>query len=89
MSCKLISYDLDKPNRNYEELYEKIKSLGSWWHCLESVWIVDTAKNTAEIRDALTSVLDSGDKIAVFHLSKGWATKNLDKDCNNWLKEHI
>lgn len=89
MACKLISYDLDKPNRNYTDLHEAIKSLGSWWHCLESVWIVDTLQTSAQIRDALKLHLDSGDKLAVFNLSGGWATYNLSKDCNDWLRNHL
>lgn len=27
-----ISYDLLNPVRNYDELYNAIKSLGIWWH---------------------------------------------------------
>ena len=30
MACKIITYDLDKPNRNYEDLFEAIKDIGSW-----------------------------------------------------------
>ena len=89
MACNIISYDLDKPNRNYDDLYEAIKNLGSWWHCLESVWIVDSSKSTSEIRDELKSQLDSGDKLAVFKLSGAWATSNLSDDCNEWLRNHL
>lgn len=89
MACNIISYDLDKPNRNYDELYEAIKNLGTWWHCLESVWIVDSSHSTSAIRDNLMQYLDSGDKLAVFKLSGNWATNNLSKDCNDWLKKHL
>lgn len=89
MSCKLVSYDLDKPNREYEDLYEAIKDLGSWWWCLESVWIVDTTKSTSEIRDELKSYIDSGDSIAVFRLSGSWASRGLSDECSDWLHDHL
>lgn len=47
--AKLISYDLKQPGRNYDDLYEAIKTLGDWWHCLESVWIVKSPKSPLEI----------------------------------------
>jgi hypothetical protein len=89
MACKLISYDLDNPNRNYDDLYEAIKGLGSWWHCLESVWLVDTTKTTAQVRDTLKAELDRGDKLAVFNLAGGWATYNLSDECNTWLRNRL
>ena len=36
----LISYDLNSPGKNYAQLYAAIQKLGSWWHCLDSTWIV-------------------------------------------------
>jgi len=89
MACKIITYDLDKPNRNYGELFEAIKDIGSWWHCVESVWIVDTTKSVSTIRDTLKQHLDSGDKLAVLTLTSGWATRNLSDDCNDWLRNHL
>ena len=69
MACKIITYDLDKPNRNYDYLFEAINEIGSWWHCVESVWIVDTTKSVSTIRDTLKQNLDSGDKLAVLTLT--------------------
>ena len=39
----LISYDLNKPGQNYDKLYAKIKELRTWWHYLDSTWIVVSA----------------------------------------------
>ena len=89
MACKLISYDLDKPNRNYEDLCKAIKDIGAWWHCVESVWIVDTSQSASSIRDTLKEHPDSGDKLVVLTLTSGWATKNLSEKCNDWLRNHL
>jgi len=36
----LITYDLNAEGQDYNLLYEKIKSLGEWFHPLESVWFL-------------------------------------------------
>lgn len=89
LPAQLISYDLGKPAREYEKLYEAIKSLGNWWHCLESVWIVKTNKSAAQVRNALTPHIDANDKLAVLTLEGGWATMNLSKECNDWLRNNL
>lgn len=32
----LVTYDLNKPQQEYEELYEELKHIGAWWHYLDS-----------------------------------------------------
>ena len=43
MKVYQINYDLRK-QRNYEELYKKIMSLGNWCHPLESCWLIVSEK---------------------------------------------
>ena len=40
MALLLIGYDLTRPGQNYPGLIEGIKELGSWWHCLDSTWLL-------------------------------------------------
>ena len=42
MSILLVTYDLNKPNQDYETLYEILKSAPSWWHHLDSTWLIRT-----------------------------------------------
>lgn len=60
-----ISYDLIAPNRNYNDLYSAIKSLGVWWHQTETVWFVKSAKSAVNIRDYLIQFIDNNDKMFV------------------------
>ncbi|WP_209021761.1 hypothetical protein [Nocardioides sp. 503] len=38
MACLLITYDLNTPGQGYTALHDEIKSLGAWWHHLDSTW---------------------------------------------------
>lgn len=89
MVAQLITYDLRQPGRDYTSLFTEIQSLGNWWHCLESVWIVKTNLSSAQVRDRLARCLDSNDKLLVVKLAGDWATRGLDKDCNDWLQSNL
>jgi hypothetical protein len=89
MPAQLITYDLVSPGRDYSKLHDAIKNLGSWWHCIESTWIVDTLASTSSIRDTLTAHIDGNDKLLVVQLQGNWASMHLSDDCNRWMKEHV
>ncbi|MFC7240534.1 hypothetical protein ACFQS4_20430 [Saliphagus sp. GCM10025317] len=89
MSVYSINYDLHRPGQEYDELYEAIKDLGAWWHCLESVWLVDTSSSATDIRDELKQYLDSNDEILVIRLSGSWASRGLSDECSDWLYDRL
>jgi hypothetical protein len=59
----LIGYDLDKPGQSYSPLYEAIKGLGSWWHYLDSTWLVSTSISASAARNRLRPHIDTNDKL--------------------------
>ena len=87
-NSKIITYDLCSPGRNYDDLYEKIKSYGTWAHICESTWIISTTDSCSDIRDNLKSVIDSNDRLFVAALTGGAAWSNVL--CKStWLKENL
>lgn len=89
MNTYVISYDLNSPGQNYADLYEAIKNLGTWWHCLDSTWLVKTSKSAVEARNALTPCLDGNDKILVATLSGEAAWTGFSDNCAKWLKDKL
>lgn len=84
-----ISYDLNRPGKDYPNLYETIKALGSWCHPVDSTWYVDTMRTAVQVRDALQSVVDSTDQILVSSASAPGAWTGLDDEVSAWLKNHL
>ena len=39
----LVTYALKKPGQDYKDIHEAIKSCGTWWHYLESTWLLKTS----------------------------------------------
>jgi hypothetical protein len=89
LAVQIISYDLRKPGQDYTGLFDGIKALGSWWHCLESVWLVNTPLAGAQVRDALRGHLDANDSLMVAALGGNWATLGLSGNCTDWLRAHL
>jgi hypothetical protein len=89
MALFLIGYDLDKPNQDYESLFEAIKSLGNWWHHLDSTWLVESTKDFKEVRDLLKQHIKKNDKLLVYDVTgrpAAWA--GFNEKASKWLKEH-
>ena len=82
-----IIYDIDDKKRDYSQLYEKIKSLGTWMHYIDSAWIVSpSASLTAQqIYDELLPFIDETDDylliIQVMDKYQGW----LPPDAWDWM----
>ena len=90
MTVYQISYDLQSPGQDYEELLEAIKPYPGWAHILESSWFVSTSNHTAaEIRDGLMKHIDSNDKLLVVKADpSGWAT-TFSNDGTEWMHKSI
>lgn len=87
MTRYIISYDL-RGERDYDALYEAIKSCGSWAHITESMWAVVTTKTAVQVRDHLSSVMDQDDRIFVVKSGVEAAWRNVI--CKNqWLKDNL
>lgn len=86
--CYIIAYDLRKPGRNYDGLYETIKSFGTWGKLTESVWAIVTSKDCVEIRDRLLTFLDDNDRLLVVRSGQESAWARLIAS-SEWVQECI
>lgn len=90
MATYLIGYDLtDKTEGAYEDLIQTIKGLGTWWHHLDSTWIVLTELSAKEVRDKLTPHIKSNDEVLVAKYGGEAAWRGFNDRASNWLKEHL
>lgn len=85
MAIYMITYDLKQPGRDYQSLFDHIKNNYSWCKGLDSVWLVETTKSAAEIRDGLKILIDTNDKLFVARLQGNWAS--YDYYCADWLNK--
>lgn len=86
----LISYDLNNPGKNYNDLYDTIKtaSTGKWCKPLESVYIIESILSASSIYNKLSPCLDSNDRILVIEV-KRQSYWYLDKEVSDYLQEML
>ena len=87
MACYIVSYDLRK-QRNYDALYEAIKSYGTWAHILESLWAIVNSHTAAEVRDHLAKFIDSDDGLFVIKSGREAAWIGVTGK-TEWLKQNV
>ena len=87
----LIAYDIHPPKGEaYDALIEAIQSLGSWWHHLETIWIVQCAHTPGEIRDRLRPHIGTDDQLLIVDISgdvAGWV--GINESGSKWLGANI
>lgn len=88
MKVYQINYDLRK-QRNYDALYEQIKTYGTRCRPLESCWLVATSQTAAQVRDNLSQALDGDDGIIVTRLQGEAAWRGLDAKVVDWLHNQL
>lgn len=88
MTVFVVSYDLNNPGQNYDDLYKAIRSIGSWWHYLDSTWLVSTNLTAKNIYDRLSPHLDSNDRILIIEAGKNWHAR-INDQAYQWIRLHL
>jgi hypothetical protein len=89
MATLMVGYDLNKPDQDYEKLIDYLKSLGTWWHHLDSTWLVVTNMSAKELRDKLKTLIGAADELLVMDVTDDiWATAGFTDKANNWLQQN-
>lgn len=85
MAVYIVTYDLNKPGKDYAPLLAAIRKY-THCHALKSAFFVDSREEAGAIRDKLTKLLDNNDSLYVMELQKHWAS-NRKLNCTDWLKD--
>jgi hypothetical protein len=91
MATILIGYDVHSPEgRTHDGLVRTIKSLGIWWHHLETIWIVKSSQTPAAIRDQLKPHIGADDQVLVVDISDDTAEWfGVNEAGSTWLKNNV
>ena len=86
----MVAYYLKKSDRDYESLINYLKSFGTWWHYLDSAWLVVTDLSASQLRDNLIKYIDSADELFIMDVTDDdWATVGLTKQATDWLQQNM
>ena len=91
VTTTLIAYDLHAPKGAlYDQLVERIMSLGAWWHHLETIWIVKSTHAPGQIKDQLARYIGGDDQLLVIDVTGDVAEAlGLNSAGRQWLQETL
>ncbi|MCQ9087358.1 CRISPR-associated protein Cas2 [Vibrio alginolyticus] len=83
-----ISYDLNSPGQDYDEVIDEIKSLGNWAKVQKSLWYVNSALTASQARERVWAKMDRNDSLIVVDASNNNASWNgLSDEVGNFIKD--
>lgn len=84
----VVSYNLRRAKGRYEELFKALESSRSWWHYLDSTWLVVTHESANQLTKRLSSSLNKEDSLLVMQVvgssHDGW----LPQEAWDWIKRN-
>jgi hypothetical protein len=87
-----INYDLRQPGRDYYGLFEAIKNCGTWWHYLESIWLVDTHLMADDLWNHLKRHVHPQDSVLIHAVGRdhqGWLPQKAWMWINDRQRETV
>lgn len=84
----LITYDLKAEGRDYNDLYDKIKSLGNNFHPLESTWFIKSSLPVNDISSHLRTAMDDNDYLFVVDITRQGRQGWMAKTAWEWLRNN-
>lgn len=88
MATLLVTYDLNKPGKDYGDVLKIVKDQAAWARLSESSYAVKTNLSPQALYKKFEPYIDNNDRIYIITLSKpfwGFGTK----DVNDWLENNL
>lgn len=84
MAIYAATYDLHKPDHNYQPLYDFLQQF-THCHHISSVWLIDSDWSAEQLREGMRKKMHDIDTIFVVRLARDWSSWNFQ--CANWLND--
>jgi hypothetical protein len=89
MNTLLVGYDLNK-QKDYPAIWAALQEMGTWWHHLDSTWLVRTEMTPVLLRNALREHIDGDDELLVIDVTgRSWAGRGFSARAYDWLKKYL
>lgn len=82
-----INYDLKGPKADYALLIEAIKGVGTWWHYLDSMWLVVSQDGAQQVYERIAPYLKPSDNLIVMDVTRSAYWGILPKDAWPWIAD--
>ncbi|SDL67352.1 hypothetical protein SAMN04487898_12283 [Pedobacter sp. ok626] len=88
MSVYLVTYDLNKKDKNYDGVITEIERSSAFCKPLKSTWLVSTTESAIGLHNRIWKHMDDNDYLLIIEVKAnyyGW----LEKTHWEWIKKHL
>ncbi|PSR28087.1 MAG: hypothetical protein C7B47_06345 [Sulfobacillus thermosulfidooxidans] len=91
MAQYCVTYDIrGNDPEDYRHLIDHLKSYPSWWHHLESTWLIKSEDTAKEVLRKCLRYVPHHMEILVIEVGTTWAGAGFeDEGCYNWLWKNL
>jgi hypothetical protein len=90
MAIYVVGYDIHpKVGETYGELVKTLESFGTYWHCLDSTWLIKSELSADQVRNKLWAHMRADDQLLVVTYSRPSAWNGFTGDCHSWLDKNL
>lgn len=90
MTTYIVGYDIHPTKgETYTELIDALKAYGTYWHHLDSTWVIVTNQTATQVRDNLAKHLKADDQLLVVSSGGVGAWQGFEEKGSKWLKDHL
>lgn len=91
MPTLMLAYDLKAPGQDYTSLTTYLDTFGTYWHNLDSFWLLKTTLSAKELGDEVRKRVDSNNRVLVIDVSgraRAWRGSFSDS-AEAWLRKNF
>jgi hypothetical protein len=88
MSVYLVTYQLNSPGQEYQDLYDAIEAYDHI-NPINSVYFIDAEPGAPEVKDELKQYIDSNDSLIVIEVNSHWGMTGVSSDHGDWIRDRI
>lgn len=90
MKTILVSYDLRAPGKDYNRLWEHLRSYGDYIKPLESFWFLRTLYSAKDVKNKVRQYIDTNDRLMVIDVTGDAAAwYGLGDQYSQWIKTNL
>lgn len=82
----IVTYDLNNPDKNYDELFETLKTFPAYSKILKSTWLIASTEPVAALNSKLFPFFDKNDSLFIARLYQDYNCY-LPKTAISWIKD--
>lgn len=88
MTVYLVTYQLNAPGQEYDDLYEAIE-VYDHINPINTIYFISTDDGAVDVKNDLKQYMDSNDDLIVVEIKQHWGMTGVSTEEGDWIRDRI